>query len=250
MVSNNPIVNLLRGVKRRLSSALAARRMRRGIRQIFPGSQGGDRWVVCDVGANVGQTALQLRRVLRGIASPKIHCFEPFADNYAALQANTSRHRCIRTHRLGMAADTGTMTVSLSPESQWHSIANQNAWRGREEVSETIDLTTLDAFAASEGIERIAILKTDTEGYDLEVLRGGRSLLEAGRIDLVICEVGFNPEDRQHTYFPAVFALLLGYGYRLYRLEDQMVYRSAAWCDVPSVGYANAWFVAPAKAHG
>jgi FkbM family methyltransferase len=250
MAANNPIVNLLRGAKRCVRSAVAVRRMRSALRRVFPGGRGGDdAWVVFDVGANVGQTALQLRRVLKGVARPQIHCFEPFAENYAALQANTAGVPSIHTHRMGMAAEAGAMTVPLSPESQWHSIANQDEWRGRAEAIETIALTTLDTFAASAGIERIAILKTDTEGYDLEVLRGGRSLLESARIGLVICEVGFNPEDRQHTYFPAVFALLLGHGYRLCLLEEQMVYRSAVWGDVPSIGYANAWFVAPATPH-
>lgn len=251
MASSNSVIQMLRGAKRRVASSVAAWQMRRSLRKILPRSPGGgDAWVVFDVGANVGQTALQLRRVLRGVASPTIHCFEPFADNYAALQANTARDRSIRTHRMGMAAVAGTMTVPLSPESQWHSIANQDAWRSGAAVSETIELTTLDGFAAREGIERITILKTDTEGYDLDVLRGGQALLASARIALVICEVGFNPEDRQHTYFPAVFDHLLGHGYRMCLLDDQMVYRSAAWGDVPSVGYANAWFVAPAKARG
>ena len=246
MASNNLVVKALRRAKRIVTSYCPPWRLRRQILDVLPRSgRGLDEWVVADVGANLGQTALQMRWALRGVARPIIHCFEPFAENYATLQANTSRHSCIHTHRMAMGEREASMSIALSPQSQWHSIANQDQWRARAGACEEIEVSTLDAFADREGIERIAILKTDTEGYDLEVLRGARSLLESHRIGAVICEVGFNPEDKQHTFFPGVFSYLLDRGYRLYLVDDQIVYRSPMWGGVPSVGYANAWFVAP-----
>jgi FkbM family methyltransferase len=251
MASHNPVISMLRSVKQAGRDRLAQVRLRRQLDRFLPkGRRQQQGWVVIDVGANVGQTALQFERVARGGARPIIHSFEPFAANFTALQANTAGHPGIRCHRMAMGAEAATITVPLAPESQWHSIANQDAWRADSAASETIEVATLDTFAARERIDRIAVLKTDTEGYDMEVLHGARALLDARRIDLVICEVGFNPEDKQHTFFPPVFAHLLERGYRFCLLEDQMVYRSATWGDVPSIGYANAWFVSPSASAG
>jgi FkbM family methyltransferase len=45
--------------------------------------------------------------------------------------------------------------------------------RGGAVVAETpVTVTTLDEYCAANGIERIDLLKNDTQGYELEVLRG------------------------------------------------------------------------------
>jgi|LakMenE18May11ns_1017448.scaffolds.fasta_scaffold9947997_2 FkbM family methyltransferase len=241
-----PVRKMLRAAKQQGVSRWDAYRLRRRILDIFPRNAAArEEWVVFDVGANIGQTALRACRALRGITRPTVHCFEPFSENYAALCANTRQRSGIRTHRLALGNKQGNMTVPLSAHSQWHSLANQEYWQTLSTRCEQIDVTTLDAFVAREEIPRIAILKTDTEGYDLQVLQGGRSLLGSHRVDVVICEVGFNREDRQHTFFPPVFDFLQECGYRLYLLDDQVATRAEFLGNVPTICYANAWFVSP-----
>ncbi|MBC7927997.1 MAG: FkbM family methyltransferase, partial [Bryobacteraceae bacterium] len=63
-------------------------------------------------------------------------------------------------------------------------------------------------FCNTLAVEDISLLKTDTEGFDLDVLQGAESLLSAGRVFLVLVEVGFSDQDAGHTSFSAVRQLL------------------------------------------
>ena len=82
-------------------------------------------------------------------------------------------------------------------------------------------MTSGDAFCDEHRVERIAFLKIDAEGHDLEVLRGFRKMLEGMRIDLVEAEVGMNPENTRHVPFEVVKAYLERLGYRLFLIYDQ-----------------------------
>ena len=61
---------------------------------------------------------------------------------------------------------------------------------------ETVDVDTLDNFLRRLDIERVGILKIDAEGFDMEVLDGGRDALSNGIAQFVIVEVGFQSGTR------------------------------------------------------
>ena len=86
--------------------------------------------------------------------------------------------------------------------------------------------------------QRINWLKTDTEGYDLHVLRGAHKALSENRVDFVYCEVGFARDDVQHTYFEDLLTYLLGHGYHFAGLFDTALMNEPA-----RMAYANALFV-------
>jgi FkbM family methyltransferase len=204
---------------------------------------GDGRRIILDVGANTGQSTQFFHRVLRGLRGVEIHACEPFAENFAALRSVTSGLQGVRAHNIALGAECCEMEVPLAPNSQWHSIPNRDVHSREGARIEVIRVNTLEAFCRAESIDRVTLLKTDTEGYDLEVLKGGRELLERQAIDLISCEVAFETHDLQHTFFPGVFDFLTGLGYKLYRIEDQ-------WPSCVSYGmepmiYANAWFIRP-----
>jgi hypothetical protein len=53
-----------------------------------------------------------------------------------------------------------------------------------------VPITTLDAHAEAEGLDRIDFLKVDVEGFELGVIRGARRLLGSKRIATVMLEIG------------------------------------------------------------
>jgi hypothetical protein len=65
-------------------------------------------------------------------------------------------------------------------------------------------------------IDHLNLLKTDTEGFDLEVITGAKSALSDAQVDMIVAEVGFHPERRHHTYLPDVQSYLLRHEYELY----------------------------------
>jgi FkbM family methyltransferase len=57
--------------------------------------------------------------------------------------------------------------------------------RGFRPLHRNVLMTTLDVEIDSRGWQKVDYLKIDAEGYDLNVLHGARSLLEAQRIDML-----------------------------------------------------------------
>ena len=57
---------------------------------------------------------------------------------------------------------------------------------------ESIELYNLDEYVKSNNIPYIILLKIDVEGYELEVLKGGSSVLGEGRIKYIQFEIGEN----------------------------------------------------------
>ena len=128
-----------------------------------------------DVGANVGQS---LRRF--GPAFPKavIHAFEPAPETFAALSARYGASPSVRLHRLALGAAEGRALITDREKDTGNQIVEDAGGQPTREI----EMTTGDAFCAAAGIAEIDFLKIDTEGHDLDVLRGfARMLGERGR---------------------------------------------------------------------
>lgn len=80
---------------------------------------------------------------------------------------------------------------------------------------------TLDALARRMSIERISLLKIDVEGFETRVLAGAAGLLGAQAVDIVYVEAGMDPESVQQTYCRDIEDVLLGHGYRHFRIYEQ-----------------------------
>jgi hypothetical protein len=106
--------------------------------------------------------------------------------------------------------------------------------RGVEEV----DVTTLDDFLAANGVSAVDLLKIDAEGYDLEVLKGAEQTLSAGRVRVVMAEVGFHPGDDRHPLFDDVRDMLVDYGFAVFGIYEQHL----EWTGEPALRFANAVF--------
>jgi FkbM family methyltransferase len=165
--------------------------------------------MIFDVGANVGETALAFRR---HFPSATIHCFEPnseLAPRLTGLNANLNVHSVALSSRIG---ESGFSRFG----------ASSDLYCLTDDVSgEIVALDTVDNFCKSKSIDHIHYLKIDTEGHDLEVLRGAASMLADFRIDLIQAEVSMNPDNNLHVSFFKVANHLEPLGYRLFGIYEQ-----------------------------
>lgn len=197
---------------------------------------------VFDVGANVGQAAAFLRENFPACA---LHSFEPAPKTFDELVRRVPASPRFHPHRLALGAAPGRARMYLQARSRFNSLApavnHPDPARGGGYADVTVD--TLDGFCAREGIDRVDFLKIDAEGLDLDVLRGGRGLLERGAIRFVFVEVTFNP-DAEDRYVPyaAVDAELRPRGFRLRAIYHQ------ATNEKPHMAYADALFSRSAPA--
>jgi hypothetical protein len=84
-----------------------------------------------------------------------------------------------------------------------------------------VQIETFDHWADDAGVESVDYLKVDTEGYDLEVLRGAERRLATSSVGLVEVEAGMNPDNRLHVPEASFRELLEPRGYRLFGVYEQ-----------------------------
>jgi len=83
---------------------------------------------------------------------------------------------------------------------------------GEEEVS----ISTIETYCREAGLKTVDVLKSDTQGYDLEVIKGAGSLLNiAGGIKLIVTEVCLAPLYKGQATMEQMIAFLHSKGYRL-----------------------------------
>jgi FkbM family methyltransferase len=190
-----------------------------------------------DIGANIGQTAKRMRAYFPNAA---IYCFEPVKNTYKELIENLAGYSNIRTYNFAMGANKGDLEISHREHSEWNSLVKQpnEDDSQRDCTTEFVKIDTVDDFVKEEGITKIDILKSDTEGFEMEVLKGAKNSLEKRLIKTVYIEVGFSKADVQHCYWIEVAQELEKYGYHFSGLFEKsygpdmlLTYANALFCS-------------------
>lgn len=177
--------------------------------------------VMFDVGAHIGTSAEPFAR--RGWL---VHAFEPDASNRAVLQERLGGRieidpRAV-TDRSGEHLEFFTSALSTG-------ISSLSAFHSSHTASQIVETVTLADAIRERRTSRIDLLKIDTEGHDLFVLRG---MDWAVRPAVVVCEF----EDRKTA--------LLGYNTgdlaNLLQSEGYAVLVSE-WCPITAYGREHQW---------
>ena len=186
---------------------------------------------VFDVGANVGQSALRFEAIF---PKAKIYCFEPVKKTFEMLKKNLTKFGKISCYRVAFGSCACEKTIYLTGQSRTNSLIEPNKICGNE----TVNVCTIDEFAVKNQIKRIDFLKIDTEGFDLEVLKGAQKMLSSEQIGFILVESGFHPGDKRHVLFDDIRSYLLPMGYTLFGIYDQRL----EWSGVKRLRYANVCF--------
>jgi FkbM family methyltransferase len=183
---------------------------------------------VADVGANAG---LWSRSMLAAASAAgraddlRLHAFEPDLRAYARLAlaldgapaalssvALSDRHGSAAFHVVAPGAGTNSLHPSPSAIT----------------VPETVTTVTLDSYAARSDVPRFALVKIDTEGHDLTVLRGARALLAEHRIAVVQFEYNHRWVFA-HAFLRDAFDFVVGLGYEIGKLTPKGVEFYPGW---------------------
>jgi FkbM family methyltransferase len=173
--------------------------------------------VILDVGANIGQSAIWFT-----LNFPKgvVYALEPFPNIFAQLLRNTRKFKTIRPVQIALGKETRTLNTELPDDPECQTAQVKVFSTSDRQKTCTVHMLRLDDFCKNENIERIHILKTDTEGFDLDVIAGGLSLLETGRIDNILSEVCIDNKDSNHTNLFALKDMLQPYGFEMFSIYD------------------------------
>jgi FkbM family methyltransferase len=172
--------------------------------------------VVFDVGANEGQT---YRWVKHHQPAAKLYCFEPVRSTYDKLIGRFGNDAGAVFEQMALGETKGEQRIKLfSDYSVLNSLRNDLMNQDKNAKAEVIRVDTLDAYCLSNNIKRIDLLKIDTEGYELSVLKGAERMLDERKISFVYCEVGFMKSNNRNTYFAELTEYLAAKNYFFYSL--------------------------------
>lgn len=202
----------------------------------FPGIRDKESLTILDVGANIGQSALAFRK---NFPKARIYSFEPILNTFDLLKSN-SRSWNIQCFPIALGAEDQSMHILLTdtnPDAQTNSL-RQSATEKQigTSAAQEVQVRRLDSWIEENQISAVDILKTDTEGFDLNVLKGAQETLKKGRIHFIVAEVSLNPSDEHHSNFFEIHNYLLPMGYEIYSLfemthhhDGELAYMNAMW---------------------
>ncbi|MCF6407043.1 FkbM family methyltransferase [Chitinophaga filiformis] len=172
--------------------------------------------VILDVGANIGHYSVMLRNWK---VSLPIYAFEPHPVAYNKLEEAASMHRFIPVQKgAGECAFTTFIYDYVENKGSEHASMYKEViadFRKSEVEEIAIDLTTIDEFIEEHRLSKIALLKVDTEGNELNVLKGARRAIASGIINVI--QIEFNEMNViSRTFFKDIIDILPGYDF--YRL--------------------------------
>lgn len=203
------------------------------IARILPRLMGGDKPVILDVGANIGEVSLAL---CRAFPAARVWAFEPNPVTFGVLEQRLEGTGvACRRMALGAAAGEATLHCYAGDRTSGHASMYAGVFglygnygvRGADQLTTfAIAVTTIDAFCREHEIVHIDFLKIDVEGHELAVLRGASGTLADRRIGAIQFE--FNECNVLSRVFLRDFYALLP-GYRLFRLNTSGL--------VPLTGY-------------
>ena len=185
---------------------------------------------IVDVGGHRGET---IKMFLRNFSLNSIFSFEPSKKNFEYISSNLDNLRkknkltkiVIFNYGLGEKNFTTYLNNTAESSSSTINAINKNSKYYKKKLkylmvsdvdyiikSELIHIKTLDNFFENESIKHIDLLKIDTEGYELKILKGISKNFK--NINYIYFEHHYNNMIKKNYVFSDIHYLLKSYNFR------------------------------------
>lgn len=173
--------------------------------------------VLFDVGANVGQTITKFKK-----AYPEsfIHSFEPSKICFETLTKNNVNSKKLKLNNNAVGAEKGSLEFNEYSWSGLNSLLKRSFTNATIIDNYFVDVITIDDYCKENSIPKINFLKTDTEGFELNVLKGADSMFSNNNIQFVFVEVFFYENYIGQSSFGDVYNYLIQKGFNLVRFYN------------------------------
>jgi FkbM family methyltransferase len=181
--------------------------------------------VALDIGANVGDwTAHVLQAARHRTTRASVFVFEPASATFAHVSKRYRDAPSVHVVRAALAAESGTANFFVIGDLAGTNSLGEIAGASMEQV----DVCTVDQIVDQQGLRKVNLVKSDTEGFDSSVLAGAVKSLAGGVIDAWQFE--YNHRWIQNrAYLFDVFQLVANLPYRVGRLRPERIELFDRW---------------------
>jgi len=173
---------------------------------------------VFDVGANKGQS---MSKYLNWFPKADIYGFEPSEEAFSVLKSNLSKYSRTNLINTALGSDVGAKELAVGDNSERGSFHFEET--GDEVVRRySVRVETLDNFCLSNNVNKINFLKIDTEGHDMDVLKGGKKMLSNHNVDFVQSEVTTDYDNKLHESICDTIEYMKKHRYKTYGIYSQV----------------------------
>jgi FkbM family methyltransferase len=179
--------------------------------------QPGDTFI--DVGSHIGYYSLFALQIVG--AKGSVFAFEPNPNTFSVILASVLLNRAPNFFVLNcaMGDKPGMATFNINKQDEGMSSL---VHRPANATQVSVQVTTLDAFAALARLGPVRMLKIDVEGFEENVVAGGHQLLSSGNVESVVFEINNNFPEIPKFRDQAIRKVLSSYGYTSYLIRPWM----------------------------
>ena len=111
---------------------------------------------------------------------------------YAQLQAVARTYGGVKANNLALGGEPGSAVLNKHSESQMNSLLElgPDGW-GKYQTAQPVAVDTIDRYLVRENIASVDLMKMDTQGYELHVLKGATAALARGVVKVIQVELVF-----------------------------------------------------------
>ena len=188
--------------------------------------------IIFDIGANVGQSVIRYNKIFE---KPIIHTFEPQKKEIDVLKEKFKHNQNIIINNLAVgkknenlefytyARRRASSLLKLKKNSKWLSEKLEQTKTKNESFNLdtfTTKVITLDDYVKNHNIEKIDILKIDTQGYEDKVLEGAENLIKESKIKIIELEIIFSEIYEKSLQIYDIEKNLIPHDYKLFGISQ------------------------------
>jgi len=177
--------------------------------------------IFIDIGAHIGYFT-----ILGAYLADKVYSFEPDTDNYTHLIENCVLNKLpnVKINQSVVSDRNGKATFYTNIDNDgghalWNPGLHEFNYLCREkQLVKTITQGTLDTFISFLNIvkNKVKVIKMDTEGAEVLILRGMKDILQSEYLKLVVCEYNLFGMHRLRTDGDEMFNIMTFNGFKPY----------------------------------
>lgn len=171
-------------------------------------------FTILDIGANIGEVSMNLAKKVGNKGA--VHSFEPHPTNFSRLKDNLEMNSFtnISINQFGLGNAEGKCFITQVD------LHNKGMNRIRKEAGEySVELSTIDQYMLVNNISRVDLIKIDTEGFEFNILIGGKKTLSEKKPILFI-ELDDRNLREQNSSAMQLVNELWSYNYSIFNCYD------------------------------